>query len=242
VQLKMLVSDIDGTLLGADAALRRFAEWRRAAGAGVRLVYASGRLLDSVRELTRQTCLPPPDAVIGGVGTDIHDFASGEPLRAWRRAIRRRWDAATIRAALAALDLEPQPEDAQTDVKVSYYLRDATGACLDRVRQALADAGCAASLIYSSNRDLDVVPAGADKGRAAAFLAGAWAVSPDNVIVAGDSGNDLALFEQGFYGVVVANAHPELTSLNTPRVCHARAPYADGVLEGIAHWMHHEAR
>ena len=63
-----------------------------------------------------------------------------------------------------------------------------------------------ADLIDSSNRDLDVLPAGVSKGSAAKYLAGRWSIPKSRVIVAGDSGNDESLFVQRFPGIVVANA------------------------------------
>jgi len=95
-------------------------------------------------------------------------------------------------------------------------------------------------MIYSSRRDLDIVPAGANKGTAAAFLASTWwGIPQSRVLVSGDSGNDRDLFGQGFLGIVVSNAHRELKELNGPTVYHARQPYAGGVLEGWRYWIGH---
>jgi hydroxymethylpyrimidine pyrophosphatase-like HAD family hydrolase len=92
-------------------------------------------------------------------------------------------------------------------------------------------------LVYSSNRDLDVLPRGVDKGAAAAFLANEWNYPAARVIVSGDSGNDLAMFQAGFHGIVVGNAHSELKQLDSADVFHADSSYAAGVLQGLQHWM-----
>ena len=52
-----------------------------------------------------------------------------------------------------------------------------------------------------------------------------------------DTGNDLSMFEQGFLGIVVGNALPELAELDSPRVFHAREHFAAGVGEGLRHWF-----
>ena len=60
------------------------------------------------------------------------------------------------------------------------------------------------------------------------------------VVVAGDTGNDAAMFEQFDRGVVVANAKPELVafaeSLGRGRAYRARQAYAAGVEEGLEHY------
>ena len=89
----------------------------------------------------------------------------------------------------------------------------------------------------SPGRDLDVLPAGVDKGTAAVFLAKHWGVPRERVIVCGDTANDLSMFEQGFCGIVVGNALPELRALRSPRVYHARGRFAAGVEEGLRYWF-----
>ena len=92
-------------------------------------------------------------------------------------------------------------------------------------------------VIYSSRRDLDVLPVGVDKGSAAARLASQFGFLTRDVIVAGDTGNDAAMFLHGFRGIVVGNAHVELKSLQSPEVYQSNSSYADGVLEGLQHWL-----
>ena len=100
----------------------------------------------------------------------------------------------------------------------------------------LEAAGQGVQLVYSSDRDLDVLPAGIDKGAATARLAQHWQVPPQRVIVCGDTGNDRSMFEQGFRGIVVGNALPELQSLDSPDIYHATGSCAAGVAEGLRHW------
>ncbi|MGG2476586.1 HAD family hydrolase, partial [Rhizobium sp. BR5] len=68
--------------------------------------------------------------------------------------------------------------------------------------------------VYSSDRDLDILPKAADKGAALAWLCGQLRIGLDESVVAGDTGNDRAMFElNGIRGVIVGNALPELVSL-----------------------------
>lgn len=85
---------------------------------------------------------------------------------------------------------------------------------LRALRDGLAGAGLDANVIFSGGEDLDVLPARASKGKALAFLLRQIEVSvgaPTDVLVAGDSGNDVELFAvPGVKGCVVGNAQPEL--------------------------------
>jgi hypothetical protein len=92
-------------------------------------------------------------------------------------------------------------------------------------------------MIYSSKRDLDILPAAASKGKAAAFLANRWQIDAERIIVAGDSGNDADMFRAEYRGIVVGNAQSELKSLKTPRIYHATSMFAGGVLEGMRYWL-----
>jgi sucrose-6F-phosphate phosphohydrolase len=233
-----LISDIDGTLLGDDEALQVLVDRIASLRPHLRVAYATGRMYPSVREALTESALPQPDAVICAVGTEIHRYPSGQVVQEWHDRLGRDWSAERVRQLLGGQpDVELQPDDCQSDLKASFYWRDVPPQRLDDVRMRLREAGLRAEIIYSSNRDLDVLPAGANKGTAAAFLASVWGIPPERVMVSGDSGNDRALFEQGFRGIVVANAHAELKELAGPHVYQARRPFAGGILEGLEHWL-----
>ena len=232
---RVLVTDIDGTLIGDDAALDRFADWMADHRDGYRLAYATGRLRESLVQLIANTALPEPDAVISGVGTEIHG-PDGQPWPGWRERLDG-WDASRVRAALRPFRwLEPQSDTAQTALKASYDVPGLRATDLSSIRRALTAARLVATLVYSANRHLDVLPAAAGKGIAARFLADAWAAPPTDVLVFGDSGNDLQLFRQGFRGTLVANALPELSLAVGKGTYRSHLPYAAGVLDGIRYW------
>jgi sucrose-6F-phosphate phosphohydrolase len=232
---RVLVTDLDGTLLGDDHALARFRDWFAPSRADHRLVYASGRHLESVRSLVDAGILPEPDAVISGVGVEIHD-GSGRSWPGWTERFDG-WDADGVRRALRPLTwLEPQADEFQSPLKASYEVTGLSAAERAAILQALRDAGIEATLVYSGDRFVDILPPCAGKGRAAGFLAEGWGISADHVLAFGDSGNDAELLTSGFRGTIVANALPELSRAVGSDVYRSPEPYADGVLDGIRYW------
>ena len=167
--MRMLVSDLDGTLVGNEDALARFAEWYAARKDQLRLVYASGRFYESIVELIDSTLLPEPDAVIASVGARIALYPDGKNIDAWPRYLGR-WDAEGICNILTSFGkLQPQPDEVQTEFKLSFYADGLETSDLVELRRRLAESGYSAEMVYSSNRDLDVLPAGVHKGSAVAF-------------------------------------------------------------------------
>ena len=232
---RLLISDIDGTLLGDVEAAERFRSWFDGERHRWRLAYATGRTIDSVMGLVADGELVAPDAIVSSVGTEIHD-AVGAAWPGWPPS-GPAWDRDLVLETIDAIPgVVAQPASSQSAVKASYHAVDLSPRALDDIRRRLSAAGLTTTLVYSSERDLDVLPAWGGKSRAARFLATAWGSTPDDVIACGDSGNDLDLLASGVHAVVVGNAGRELAGLRGPRIYRAQRRFADGVLEGIRHW------
>ncbi len=238
----LLISDVDYTLLGDDEHLAEFAHWYDRNKSRVQLVLTSGRFPDSIIESVETTLLPDPDVVIGGVGTEICFYPSRKVVPGWPDHRLEHWDGDRARSTLSGLKrLEPQADEFQSNYKASYFLRDADPAELERIRTILREQSIRAELVYSSKRDLDVLPHGCNKGSAAEYVAHYLGFDACDVIVCGDSANDIAMFDYGFAGVVVGNAHPELKALDSPLVFQSTHKYARGVLDGIEYWLQRRA-
>ncbi len=238
----LLISDVDYTLLGDDDKLEEFADWYGRNKSHFRLVLTSGRFPESIIESVETTSLPEPDVVVGGVGSEICFFPSRDTVPGWPVCQLEHWDGERVRSILTGFErLEPQADEFQSDYKVSYFLRDAKPAELEQIRTMLLEQSIRAELVYSSQRDLDVLPQGCNKGSAAEYVAHYLGFEPGDVIVCGDSANDIAMFDYGFAGVVVGNAHPELKALDQPMVYQSTHEYAKGVLDGIEHWLERRA-
>ncbi|MCF3643298.1 HAD family hydrolase [Rhizobium sp. TRM95111] len=239
--MRMLSSDIDGTLTGDRRATQRFRTFWEALNPLTRplLVYNSGRLIDDIEALIEVTDLPVPDYMIGGVGTMIGGLAE-EKRRAYGEVLGKPFDRDALMRVMQRIDgIRLQADEYQHQHKSSWHLHGAGDETIADIETRLAEAGLDAKLVYSSGRDLDVLPRAADKGAALVWLCRDLGIDPGEVVVAGDTGNDRDMFLlPDVRGIAVANALPELQRIvaGEPRHFQATRPHADGVVEGLRHW------
>jgi hydroxymethylpyrimidine pyrophosphatase-like HAD family hydrolase len=222
----VLATDLDGTLLaGTRDARRRIRDLFSGGLPGAKLVFVTGRGLESVIPLLSDPTIPVPDYIIADVGaTIVHgDLRPVEPLH---HEIAAHWPGAqTVLKALASFDyLERQyvPQER----RCSFFVNQ--GGITPALRAAVDALGC--DLLFSAGRYLDVLPRGIGKGQALRRLAEAEGFEPAAVVVAGDTLNDLSMLEAGFRGIVVGGAEPALIECvrKTSRVFIARSEGCGG--------------
>jgi HAD superfamily hydrolase (TIGR01484 family) len=228
----LLVSDLDDTLTGDEAALGRFVA---AVSQTPELAVAinSSRPLASIeRTLAEFPANWRPAALIGAMGSQIE--VRGKSLPDWPPTFDR-WDRQPVDRALADLGLAAHRDELQTPHKVSYTVPP------DRqpaARAAVEATGLDLKIVISGQDNFDVLPAGAGKAAAIRRLVTYFNLPlRDALIVAGDSANDLSMFDLAAQGIVVANAQDELReAVDADRVYFASQARAAGVLAGLAHW------
>jgi sucrose-6F-phosphate phosphohydrolase len=230
----LLASDLDGTLVGDPRALRHLLRQIAPLRGELGLVYATGRSLASTSRLLASEGLPLPDALIAEVGAAVHFPPAWDRDQAWTAVLQPRWDPARVRAAAERVPcLVPQPLASQTAYKCSYELAQADAKVLGELAALLTAAGVDARLVYSSGRDLDILPRHAGKGSALRYVASRLGVPPGRILACGDSGNDLDLLAHGGPAALVSNAQPEALAQAPAAVYRARKAHAAGVLEAL---------
>ncbi len=235
---RILVSDIDNTLIGdregLDILLQRLQEADGRIGFGI----ATGRHLNSALKVIKEWGIPKPDLLITSVGSELHYGTGLAEDVSWQRHIDYLWKPEALREALDTLPgLKLQAKINQRKFKISYNVNPDSMLTLQEIRTHLRKLDLHARLIYSHQAYLDVLPVRASKGMAVRYLAMRWGVPPDCLLVAGDSGNDEEMLSGNTLGVVVGNYSPELEPLrNRPRIYFAEAGYARGIVEGMDHY------
>lgn len=241
--VRLFSTDLDGTVVGNNDATARFRDFWQSLSQETRplLVFNSGRLLDDQFELMDEVPLPNPDYVIGGVGTLLSCRDRPSLRQAYATSLGQAFDTDKIASVMSSVSgASVQPERYQHDLKSSWYLHDANEAEISDIERRLIENDIEARIVYSSHRDLDILPRAADKGAAIQWLCNHLDIGLDEVVVAGDTGNDRAMFElPGVRGIVVSNALPELRALavNKDHIFSAPNAEADGVMSGLRHWL-----
>jgi HAD superfamily hydrolase (TIGR01484 family) len=238
----ILATDLDGTFLGGSEAERQALYRSLDRRDDVLLIFVTGRDVAFLRELVRQPGMPRPDLIVGDVGTSVWDAATWEPIEALERDIRAVWDDANARV-LELLAGEPGLTLQATPFRhrVSYYYDP--NALREETLRKVEDAGF--DWLLSAETYFDVLPRGVQKGPTLLRLIESLNLATERVLVAGDTLNDLSLFETGLKGVAVGNSERKLLEAidGFDWVHRASAEGAAGIAEAIRHFgLHEEGR
>ncbi len=241
VDIRLLSFDIDNTLMDFHTYKSNFRNiWDSYKPKQVQLAYNTGRLIDDVLNLIDQGILPEPDYIISGVGTHIYNYNEKCVVKEFNDVLDDGWDLKAVESIVQNINhpISEQPSRFQHAYKRSYFFHDATPDLIAQIEQDFKDADMHINVVYSGAKFLDILPQFANKGNALQWLLGTLQLDTNAVLVAGDSGNDSAMFDlKAVKGIVVANAHEELYQYTKHRkVYHAEAEKSDGIIEGLIYY------
>jgi sucrose-phosphate synthase len=235
---RLVVADVDNTLIGDRKGLRELIQILRDADVEVAVAIATGRNLALTREVLDEWKIPPPQVLITSVGSAIRYGPKLVQDNGWERHIRYRWKPERLRDAMKGLPgVKLQGPEGQTRYKVSYDVDPEKIPPLPEIRARLRRHRLQAKLVFSHNAYLDLLPIRASKGMAVRYFCLRWGIPIENCLVAGDSGNDEEMLTGNTLGVVVGNHDRDLDKLRDhAKVYFANGHYAWGILEGIEHY------
>jgi glucosylglycerol-phosphate synthase len=231
-----LATDLDGTFAHGSPAVRHALIQALTDAPDTCLLYVTGRSTEAWQHLATAAGLPTPDVAITDVGTEVADGRTGTPLAAFDHPIADWPGRGEVRGRLADLPLVEQPLAARW--RVSYEFQNGYAAdVVATARQRLLD--LAVDVLPSADTYLDILPRGINKGTTLLRVLAHLGRPHERVVVAGDSLNDLALFESGLKGIVVGNAEPGLRTAvaGLTGLYFAAAEGVEGIVEGLNHFM-----
>ena len=234
VYMLLLASDLDGTFLGGDREEKEQLYRLIAENPVVTLVFVTGRGMGTVLPLLEDPFIPDPHYIIADVGATVVDGRTLEPIEPLHTEIEKRWPGTeAVRAkmeGIAGLRLQPVPMGR----RVSYFYDP--GIDVNEIERRATALGC--DVIVSAGRYIDVLPGGVNKGFTLTHLMEMLQVPENEVLVAGDTLNDLSLFQTGYRGVVVGGAEQRLieATAGQSQVFQAQRLGAGGILQALHHY------
>ena len=252
---RMLASDLDGTLIDAtgtdEGAMESFRDFVAEAKDLV-LAYVTGRSFEHAVEGIAAAGLPWPDHLGTSVGTELRMNAGSRAHPRWeidprfRAMLQGRLGSRPLAEAdpivLAHEGTRQQPVASSHVFKRSFFVgTEVDVRALTRIlERELEAAGFVGSLMSSVDPGtgeglLDLLPHGVTKATAIEFLGERLRLDAQDIVFAGDSGNDLAALRGPWHGIVVGNASDALRAElhGRPRVVMAKEHVLRGVLEGL---------
>jgi len=242
----MVVSDLDGTMVGSDAhfdaGTKAFKDyWDDCAGlAGGVLAYNTGRSIGQAASLfvEKKDLLAVPNVIITAVGTKIFErnkLFPPETLEGWTedssysKELDQGWDLDEVRASAEVLVNVHHGACHWLDRGTEHPHRCSLSVelnLLDTILESLKDSfqkkNLQVKVIVSGVGDwryVDCVASRAGKLEALEYVRRKWGVPKERCAACGDSGNDVLMLEGENPAIVVANAQPDLVDwvLNQPQ-------------------------
>ena len=238
--LRLLVCDLDGTLLEPDGSIsdRTRAAVQAVRESGIRVALATGRVPSGIARVVRALDLDGPQITMHGAlvtapltGDSVFSVTLGPDEVDELLAVAAEIDMPVLLCypdgfrtndlRQEVIDLfvpfnEPLPEEVKdlASLRASHPHKIAIWTGADRYDAALETArerlGDRYAITSGDNRSIELLARGVDKGRAAGELARWMGLSLDEVGAIGDGTNDIELLASAHRSVAMRHARPEV--------------------------------
>ena len=227
----ILATDLDNTLVGHKEKLNQLWYYFKTQKIPISLIYITGRHYDSAMKLIKEHQLPRPSILICDVGASIYIGPTLEEDEQWRLITSADWNPELIlnvTKQYKSLKRQPLPND----YRLSFTIENDPG-YVKEIEEMLKLYCLAFYLMYSSNKDVDILPSHTNKGEALKYVLQKYAPDQFRILVAGDSGNDIDMLRLGLPAVIVGNCQNEIKRYRyLPNVYFAKDSFASGIQEG----------
>lgn len=254
----ILATDLDGTLLPLQDNPANLSDLKVLLGNlqanGIPFVPVTGRDRAAMLRACEEFEIPPPDAAICDGGTSIvvrtpaGEFDYLPDYQTHLEANFASFATDDVAYLLRDIpDLRFRATEKQNQFKISYFA-DAKSLypTVDEITKRLRATGVQCDVVPGINLHwgeglIDILPAGLSKAYALQWWIDRNGIDHQQVVFAGDGGNDLEVFKAGYRTIVVGNAEPNITQTvyashrsakTLDRLYYTRGLATSGVLEG----------
>lgn len=240
--LYFIIADLDGTLVdGNDTeGLQELTDWAMQNHDNIVFGVASGRNKKLTRQAFIDYKLPKADIIICSAGSEIYYTDKMIPDNGWESHLDYQWKRNELEKELLKFPgLRLQEPDAQWPYKLSFYVDNGfSNDDMADLHKFLDDRKLRAKVMLTENKYLDLLPFRASKGSAVRYLSYKWKIPLDQILTAGNGGNDFDMLTGKTKAIVVSNYSPELEVLKNMKFIYF-SPYAlsKGVLDGIRFYL-----
>lgn len=239
--IRMIVTDLDGTLLAGKSNLpeKNIEALRRAMDAGVKVVIASGRMIESTVPIAQKIGVNAPMVVMNGamvydLQTDRILSGATLPLKTARRILSeieargtyvqafpgRRYYLHRANEWTAYYSEKINVMGVETGIALSKWLQTDVYKLLclgekdelDALKDALSPMFPEACFVKSGENHLEIISQGVDKATGLQYISEMTGISAAEMIAFGDEANDLPILKFAEYGYAMENCADSVRS------------------------------
>ncbi len=258
--MKLLATDLDRTLLpngsqkkdaSVYAQLRSLFLQKK-----ITIIYVTGRRKEQIQSVIQKYNLPRPLYCITNVGTQIYRYERGRYIldEGWQTVLRRKWKEGSAQSISKALTkstlLKPQSKVTQNEFKRSFLASPTVSktTIITEIRKTLQGIITHYDITYSIDvarniAQIDIMPKNVNKKEALRYLL--QSMKRVDVVVSGDSGNDLSMLQSVWKSILVKNASDSVKKAYQSKSFSSKkryiatglfginGNYASGIVEGL---------